>query len=231
MDFKVLAEELNTYVTDKYKAFTDRFTVKKWSDNESCWILSKNDLCLSEIEISFSVDDVTISLAIWNDNAFEEIKIHSDYIKNNYGLQIGCNQEKVCVLGKEVAWNNPDSKRDAFDWIIMNSQLFQDIVDRYLDAFEEKELQHRQKIRDFVARRNNKADANSNNDYETRKVFAETNNRTGVRYKIIHRKSQDRHEIWTYDHGKRNRINNSEVERIKQDKDAMIRYVKDNLLK
>lgn len=72
-------------------------------------------------------------------------------------------------------------------------------------------------------------------DYETKKVFSERNEETNIRYKIIYRKSKDWYEIWTderlinKDRG-RHLVKNDETERIKYDREKMIRYVKDNLL-
>lgn len=232
MDFKALAEELNTYAASSFKPIADRFADKRWDDKELVWILRKNELCFSQIKVGFTPVEATLSLTIWNDDAFEELTKHAEYIRNSYGFNVGYNQECLCKSAKDTDWNDDNAKIAAFDWIIMNAQMLQDIVDRYLSDFEAKEIQRRQQRREVITQKSSKAVADDQNaDYETQKVFAETNRKTGVRYKIIHRKSQNRYEIWTSDHGKRNRVNNSEVEKIKQDKDAMIRYVKNNLLK
>ncbi len=232
MDFKTLVDEFNTYASSSYKPFADRFSDKRWDDRESVWILRKNELCFSQIKVGFIDAETTLSLTIRNNEAFEELKSHAEYIRNSYGFTVGYNQECLCKSAKDTDWNDDSAKIAAFDWIIMNAQMLQDIVDRYLSDFEAKETRKRQQRREAIAQKSSKSvTVNQNEDYETQKVFAETNRKTGVRYKIIHRKSQSRYEIWTSDHGKRNRVNNSEVEKIKQDKDAMIQYVKNNLLK
>lgn len=232
MNFKMLAEELNTYAASSFKPFAARFSDKKWDDRESTWILRKNELCLSMINAGFTSTEATLSLTIWNEDAFKELKRHAEHIRNNYGFTVGYDQESLCKSSKDTDWSDVNEKVAAFDWIIMNAQMLQDIVDRYLSDFEAKEIQRRRQRREEIAQKGNQSVmVNKNADYETQKVFAETNIETGVRYKIIHRKSKNRYEIWTNDQGERHRVNNSEVERIKQDKDAMIQYVKDNYLK
>lgn len=234
MEFKKIADELEAYASANYKAFTLRFPDRGLSDEDNVWSLRANNLNLYVINVEMTMDTGSILLSVEDDDAFEELKKHADYIKRSYSVTVGHNPECSCKLIKDgIDWDDADSRDGAFDWIIMNAQMLQDIVDRYLSAYEAKETQRKQKISEFLEKKRacSGKEAATTGNYETKKVFAQTNARTGVRYKIIHRKSQNRHEIWTYDHGKRNRINNSEVEKIKHDKDAMIQYVKDNLLK
>lgn len=229
MEIKEIVDELEAYASDNYKPFVSRFTERKWDDDT--WKLHTNKLRIVTLKIDVATDTCSISLAVDDKDAFEELKGHADYIKSNYGVNVGYNGECSCKLMKdETDWNDTKSKEAIFDWIIMNAQMLQDIAERYLSSFEEKELQGNHKMQDFIDRNQDAIKEDTSDNYETKKIFAQTNTRTGIRYKIIHRKSKDRHEIWTNDHGKRNRINNAEVEKIKQDRNAMIQYVKDNLL-
>ena len=231
MDFRIISDELNLYAANNFKPFADRFKEKQWDNGKCAWVLSKNDLCFSQILVKFTSSDLSLSLAIWNDEAFEELKNHADNIRNSYGVNVGNNQECSCTSIKKTDWNDNSSKIDSFDWVIMNTQILQDIVDRYLSDYEVNEIQKGLQRGETIAQnRDAELTTDKGEDYETKKVFAETNNKNGVRYKIIHRKSKNRYEIWSSNHGIRKRVNNNDIEIIKMDKDAMICYVKDNLL-
>lgn len=72
-------------------------------------------------------------------------------------------------------------------------------------------------------------------ELETRKICNITDDVTAIRYKIIHRRSADRYEIWTqYKDGtgklRRNRITFSEALAVETDKEKTIAYVKDVLV-
>lgn len=232
MNIEKLSSEFDIYIGEKYKAFINKFSKKVWDKDSYTLSLAISEDALSYIEVVYADSAVSMYIACDDEELFHEIKDHSNLIKNTYNIVAGSNAATLCFIENAgIDWSNRQSAESAFDWIVMNAGLLQDISDKYTHVVEEKAENLSEKIADWKAQKGKQQATDNDSDYETKKVYAETNNKTGIRYKIIHRKSANRYEIWTSDKNReRHRINNSEVEQLCEDKDAMIKYVKDNYL-
>ena len=226
MEGKKIINVFRHYIDECYNILNKRFSLIGIFDSEENTISfkTKSDVC-SEVHVKFLSEGVQLYIYS-EDGMYKELRKHQNFIRDSYNISIGNNPKRLCELQMdEVDWDNDSSMEKAFDWIVFNMHLLQDISDRYAAEIEDKNKSQSQKENDGIAVRRIEDDK-----YETKKVFAQTNSKTGIRYKIIHRKSKNRFEIWNNNNGERHRINNADVERIKTDKDAMIKYIKDNLL-